>query len=60
MLQRLVWERLDDALAWLEQLGAPVVDGDTENPLTTGRRFDTRGLTDALVRAAGEVRLGSR
>jgi hypothetical protein len=58
VLQRLVWERLDDALAWLEQLGAPVVEGDTENPLTTGRRFDTRGLTDALVRAAGEVRLG--
>ncbi len=25
-----------------------------ENPLTTGRRFDTRGLTDALVRAAGK------
>jgi hypothetical protein len=58
VLQRLVWERLDDALAWLEQLGAPVVQEDTENPLTTGRRFDTRGLTDALVRAAGEVRLG--
>src|SRR6266508_2079990 len=31
-LQRLVWERLDDALQWLEQLGAPVVSGDTENP----------------------------
>ncbi|HEY8774339.1 MAG TPA: FAD-binding protein [Gaiellaceae bacterium] len=58
MLQRLVWERLDDALAWLEQLGAPVTARDTENPLTTGRRFDTRGLTDALVRAAGEIRLG--
>jgi succinate dehydrogenase/fumarate reductase flavoprotein subunit len=57
-LQRLIWERLDDALEWLEQLGAPVVATDTENPLTIGRRFDTRGLTDALVRAAGEVRLG--
>ena len=60
VLQRLVWERLDDALAWLEHLGAPVVAGDTENPLTTGRRFDARGLTDALVRAAGEVKLGER
>jgi fumarate reductase flavoprotein subunit len=58
VLQRLVWERLDDALAWLEGLGAPVVARDTDNPLTTGRRFDTRGLTDALVRAAGEVELG--
>jgi fumarate reductase flavoprotein subunit len=57
VLQRLVWERLDEALAWLEQLGAPVIARDTENPLTTGRRFDTRGLTDALVRAAGEIRL---
>ena len=28
------------------------------NPLTVGWRFDTRGLTEALVRAAGDVRLG--
>jgi fumarate reductase flavoprotein subunit len=57
-LQRLVWERLDDALDWLESLGAPVTQAETENPLTTGRRFDPRGLTDVLVRAAGNVRLG--
>lgn len=57
VLQRLVWERLDDALDWLEQLGAPVVDHDTDNPLSTGRRLETRGLTDALVRAAGEINL---
>jgi succinate dehydrogenase/fumarate reductase flavoprotein subunit len=57
-LQRLVWERLDDALAWLEQLGAPVVARDTERPFTTGRRFDPRGLTDALVRAAGHIDFG--
>ncbi len=56
-LQRLVWERLDDALDWLESLGAPVIQAETENPLTTGRRFDPHGLTGALVRAAGEVRL---
>jgi fumarate reductase flavoprotein subunit len=56
-LQRLVWERLDDALAWLERLGAPVTEPDTANPLTTGRRFDTSGLTDALARAAGPVEL---
>ncbi len=58
-LQRLVWERLDGALEWLERLGAPVTQSDTENPLTTGRRFDARGLTDALARAAGDVRLGA-
>ncbi len=50
-LQRLVWERLDDALEWLVSLGAPVVTRDTENPLTTGICFDTRGLTETLCRA---------
>src|SRR5438132_13381626 len=45
-LQRLVHERLDDALDWLEALGAPAVDRDTRNPLTVGRRFDTRALTE--------------
>lgn len=56
-LQRLLHERLDDALAWLEALGAPVVVSETGNPRTTGVRFDPRGLTEALVRAAGDVRL---
>src|SRR4051794_32148934 len=56
-LQRLVWERLDDALSWLRSLGAPVVRDETGNPLTIGVRFDPRGLTDTLVRAAGEPRL---
>ena len=59
-LQRLVFDRLDDGLAWLESLGAPVIERETGNPLTTGVRFDTAGLTAALVRAAGGVRLGER
>ena len=59
-LQRVVWERLDDGIAWLESLGAPVVAHETGNPRTVGKRFDPRGLTDALVRAAGDVRLGER
>src|SRR3954468_19335749 len=50
-LQRLIVERLDDPLDWLESLGAPVVVRETGNPLTAGRRFDPRGLTNALVRA---------
>jgi fumarate reductase flavoprotein subunit len=58
-LQRLVVERLDDGLAWLESLGAPVVERGTGNPRTTGIRFEPRGLTEALVRAAGDVRLGA-
>jgi len=57
-LQRLIIERLDDALDWLESLGAPVVAAETRNPRTVGRRFDPRGLTEALTRAAGEVRTG--
>jgi succinate dehydrogenase/fumarate reductase flavoprotein subunit len=57
-LQRAVWEMLDDALGWLEALGAPVVARDTGNPLTTGVRFEPKGLTDVLGRRAGDVRLG--
>jgi succinate dehydrogenase/fumarate reductase flavoprotein subunit len=57
-LQRLVFEGLDEGLEWLESLGAPVVARETGNPLTTGMRFDPTGLTDALARAAGHVRLG--
>ena len=49
-LQRLVWERLDDALEWLVSLGAEPVWQDTENPLTTGKRFDPRALTALLAR----------
>jgi len=54
-LQRVLWERLDDAIAWLESLGAPVLEHDTGNPRTKGKRFDPRGLTDMLVRAGGDV-----
>jgi succinate dehydrogenase/fumarate reductase flavoprotein subunit len=57
-LQRAVWEGLDDALAWLEGLGAPMVARETGNPLTAGVRFDSKGLTDLLARRAGHVRLG--
>jgi len=56
-LQRLVWERLDDDLAWLESLGAPVAERETGNPLTAGIRFDPKGLTEALARRVGEIRL---
>jgi len=58
-LQRRVVEELDEALDWLERLGAPVLERSTGNERTVGRRFDPRGLTDALVRAAGEPRLGA-
>jgi fumarate reductase flavoprotein subunit len=51
-LQRLLFERLDADLGWLESLGAPVMERETGNPLTTGARFDPEALTEALVAAA--------
>ena len=57
-LQRVVWEGLDDALAWLEGLGAPVVARETGNPLTTGVRFEPKRLTELLAGRAGDIRLG--
>jgi fumarate reductase flavoprotein subunit len=56
-LQRVVWEGLDDALAWLESLGAPVLARETGNAVTTGIRFHTKGLTETLARRAGAIRL---
>lgn len=56
-LQRLIWERLDDALGWLESVAAEPVWSDTENPLTTGRRYDPPALTRLLAAAAGEIEL---
>src|SRR2546422_7792239 len=52
-LQRLLLERLDEDLRWLESLGAPVTARETGNPLTTGARFDPARPTEGLVRAAG-------
>jgi fumarate reductase flavoprotein subunit len=58
-LQRLIWERLDDALDWLEGLGADVVARGTERDFTTGRQFGPRDLTAALTRAAGRIEYGT-
>jgi len=55
-LQRLVFERTDEGLRWLESLGAAVQVRSTGNPLTTGVRFSAGGLAAALFEAAGEVR----
>ena len=57
-LQLLVHDCLDRDSAWLEGLGARVVERSTGNPLTTGTRFCTRSLTDVLTERAGNVRLG--
>src|SRR6059058_64426 len=56
-LQRAIWERLDDGLEWLRALGADVVWDETGNPLTVGKRFDPRQLTELLAGKAGSVEL---
>ena len=52
-LQRVIVERLDEAIEWLESLGAPVVEHETGNPRTVGKRLDPAALTQALVRVIG-------
>ena len=49
-LQRLIVDRLDEDLEWLESLGAPVVERETGNPSTIGKRFNPQGLTTELAR----------
>lgn len=49
-LQRLVWERLDEALAWLPV--EPVRDESGER--SVARRYDPRALTAALARPLGD------
>jgi len=57
-LQRLVYESLDDDLAWLESLGVSVLARETGNPITAGVRVDPVQAIEALVRRAGEISLG--
>jgi hypothetical protein len=57
-LQRLIWERFDESIEWLERTtGVRPVRDDTENPRTTGRRYEPRELNEALLERAGPVRL---
>ena len=54
-LQRLILERFDDALDWLEAQGVELLTRETGNPFTVGARFDPRQLVDTLAK---DVRLG--
>jgi len=58
-IQRLVHDRLDTDIAWLERLGAEVVDRSTGNPATAGRRFAPASLVRALSARVGAIRLRS-
>jgi fumarate reductase flavoprotein subunit len=55
-LQQTILSQLDESLDWLTSLGAPVV-GPHDVGSRVGLRLDPPGLRDALVRAAGEIRL---
>ena len=50
VLQRLILERFDDALDWLEAQGVELLTRETGNPLTVGARFDPRQLVATLAR----------
>src|SRR4051812_50152459 len=52
-LQRLVFDRLDDALDWLVALGAGPGWGDTDNPPPTRKRLGPPALTTPPAHARG-------
>jgi fumarate reductase flavoprotein subunit len=54
-LQRLILERFDDALDWLESAGVELLTRETGNPLTVGARFSPAQLVEVLAK---DVRLG--
>jgi fumarate reductase flavoprotein subunit len=54
-LARMLVERFDEDLDWLESLGVKLLTRETGNPLTVGGRFDPRQLVETLER---NVRLG--
>ncbi|MGI8422273.1 MAG: FAD-binding protein [Gaiellaceae bacterium] len=56
LLQAAVIERLDEAIGWLESLGAAPIWEETGNLRTVGKRFDPRALTDLLL---GKVELAT-
>jgi succinate dehydrogenase/fumarate reductase flavoprotein subunit len=58
-LQRAVHEGVDEGIEWLQSLGAVVTEEATGNPLTAGKRFDTRELCMAMLRTGPSLRIGS-
>jgi fumarate reductase flavoprotein subunit len=48
-LQRLILERLESGLTWLEGAGGVLLARETGNPLTFGARFDPERTVSALV-----------
>jgi succinate dehydrogenase/fumarate reductase flavoprotein subunit len=55
-LQRLILERLESDLAWLEHRGGALLARETGNPLTFGARLDPERTVSALVDRIGASR----
>ncbi len=62
-LQRLILERLNSGLEWLEDRGVSALTRDTGNPLTFGARFDpgrtVAALADRIAASGGRMLLGT-
>ena len=62
-LQKLVLERLEVSLDWLEDLGIPALTRETGNPLTFGVRFDPEQtvamLANRIVASGGRILVGA-
>jgi fumarate reductase flavoprotein subunit len=62
-LQRLILDRLQPGLSWLEGLGAPVLTRETGNPLTVGARLDpartVTALSEGIVASGARLLLGA-
>ena len=62
-LQRLILNRLESGLSWLEGLGAPVLTHETGNPLTFGARLapgpTVAALAGRISASGGRVFLGA-
>jgi fumarate reductase flavoprotein subunit len=62
-LQRLILDRLEPGLSWLEDLGAPVLTRETGNRLTAGSQFDpartVTSLSDGFVASGGRLLLSA-
>lgn len=63
VLQKLILNRLEEGLLWLEDRGAPVLSRETNNPLTFGFRLDPDRTVAALVKrifvGGGRISLGT-
>jgi len=63
VLQKLLLDRLEEGLLWLEDRGAPVLSRETNNPLTFGFRLDPErtvaALAERIVDLGGRMGLGA-